>query len=157
MIKHLAIGSLIFFSLPSIGHADSLILKSGEVLRGEVFEKNEKSYFIELAADKEKVEVPLSKVSIADIDTAAKHKEYGSSFIAFTKTGESESAKPVEHEKQTYRPVAVPGVAALPGISKSHTDILTKAQQTVADSNARTLATQKQLEEFKAIADAANS
>ncbi len=156
MIKHLAIGSLIFFSLPSIGHADSLILKSGEVLRGEVFEKNEKSYFIELDADKEKVEVPLSKVSIADIDTAAKHKEYGSSFIAFTKTGESESAKPVEHEKQTYRPVALP-VSGIPGVSKSHADILTKAQRTVADSNARSEAAQKQLEEFKAIADAANS
>ncbi len=154
MIKHLSIGLLIFLSLPADARADSLILKSGEVLRGQVYEKNERSYFIELDADKEKVEIPLSRVSIADIDSAAKHKEYGSSFIAYTKTGEANSSAPVEPEKQTYRPVAVPNI---PGASKKQVGILAKAQQTVEDYNARTEATQKRLEEFKAIADAANS
>lgn len=154
MINRLSIGLLIFLSLPAVARADSLILKSGEILRGQVYEKNERSYFIELDSDKDRVEVPLSRVSIADIDSPVKHKEYGSSFIAYTKTGESESATPVEHEKQTYRPVAVPNI---PGASKKHVGILQKAQQTVEDYNARTAATQQRLEEFKAIADAANS
>ncbi len=154
MIKRLSIGLMILLSLPADAQADSLILKSGEVLRGDVYEKNERSYFIELDADKQRVEVPLTRVSITDIDSPAKHKEYGSSFIAYTKTGETESVATEESEKQTYRPVAVPNI---PGASKKQVGILQKAQQTVEDYNARTAATQQRLEEFKAIADAANS
>ncbi len=149
-------GLLIFLSFSPVCRADSLILKSGEVLRGHVFEKNEKSYLIELDSDKEKVEVPFSKVSIADLDSEDNHKEYGSSFIAYTKIGEAISSNPVESEKQTYRPVAQTSTHST-GIFKSHSDILTKAQSTVADSNARAAASQKQMEELKAIAEAANS
>ncbi len=156
MKKSFLIGLMTLTFFPGIAWADSLILKTGEVLRGKIADRNEKTYYIVLDSTGAKIDVPVSKVSIADITSPIGKISNKGSVIVFAKAGEVLTPIPAVSE-QTYRPVAAEPVKKKPLFKLPGADILEKAEKTVAEANRRTEESQKQMEALKAIADAANS
>lgn len=153
MKRRLLFTLVLFMAWPAACGADSFLLKSGEMVRGKLVEKKG-DIFVVLTGDGT-VEIPFSRIAIADIDPASEAMPKGN--VSVIGTGRlMEPAQPARDD----RPVRViqdeaPQTPEVPHFANS--GILKKAEDTVKLSNERTAATVKVLEEMKGIADAANS
>ncbi len=153
--KKLALSLALFLLYPVSGRADSLILKTGEILRGKLVSQNERSYTFALESGGKEIEVSAERVSIADIDPLS-DKALKGSIIFYSKHGSDADSDTEESSNRTYRPIAEAGDSLGGGGTGASIDVLKAAEQTVAMSNTRTDEMQKRLEELKTIADTAN-
>ncbi len=153
--KQLVLGLLLLLSCPVTCRADSIFLKSGEVLRGKVLAKSESSYSFRLDSNGGATEIPISNVYIADIDPSS---DVGSknSIILYSKSENGTKPTTEGSKKREEAPTVTSSNSNSVRAINSHADILKNAEQTVALSNARTAEMEKRLEELKNIADSAN-
>ena len=134
-----------------------IVLKSGELLRGKLIDKNNRSYLFLVESADETIEIPLGKVSILEV-VPTKGASPKGGVIFFSETRARERPKSFVPEKSAGQAATAPAIAGS-GVAAftSKLNVLKTAKDTVAMSNARADETQQRLEEYKAIADATNS
>ena len=157
MIKRPFFSLTLLLSLSIPCQADTLILKTGENIKGKLVKQDEKSYFLTLESTGEEKEVPISSVSIADLDPSAEGVAK-SSVIFYSRQEKAASpkiAEPVRSSEPVSEPAPAPMNSVSDVLSKNDGNILKTTQETVALSNAKTAQVEKQLEELKKIADEA--
>ena len=147
---------LLFASHPSF--ADSLLLKTGETLKGTLVEKTDSAYVFQADSDGQKKEVPISSVYIADFSDSANNSPKGSAMFyqgngAYTPSSKKDaSGSDKNGDNGSSSDSSGTGMT----IFAPQNAVLKKAQDTVALSNERTAEMEKRLEELKGIADGAN-
>jgi hypothetical protein len=157
-VKNIQLASAILalLALSSGAAADELYLKSGGVLRGHVKQFEDDVYTIELEGGQLQ-DIGASSVSIADI--APDNPAMKSRVILFSEAPKKDRPKRKKSDKkdssdgsETIAPKPDPSADF-----KKSGNVLKYAQDTVALANARTEQSQKNIEEMKAIAEAANT
>ena len=135
--------------------ADTLILKTREILRGKLIEKTGETYLFKLDSDGEAVSIPVSKVLIADFDVPA---GVPSGTTSFYSTSKQRALPKKESRPENTETVSAPTTSAADGMPiKKYSNVIKNAEQTVALHNARVAQIDQQLAQMKEIAEGAHS